>query len=396
MRKEKKVERDSSQFIRKVGEFGGKDDDKGNYGRYPHELTMELLKLNMPARELKIILVVMMYTYGYSKQIDQIPRSTFARITGINERHISDLVDSAVKRNIIIKIPGKGGRYGGDSFEIETNISRWIKTKKFNGTVDGATKRKNFNGTSYGPIKNSTQSTKKGNGTKKGTSMVPSTGFNGTIYRNSMVPPTVHTNKINKEIIKKIPRTNIRKSLFLLNKDLVESKKFNSISDTQHKKTNHHYDAKSNNANHNIEKKNQYLNLREFLSFLKTKKGSLGSYKHKQIETFAQSWDNLFFNKTGVRNKFSQEMKGGKHYQFFKNKDIESIKILLEKYYLKDLDDLIMTFFRYLKYGDDSIDKNIDWDFDFRIDNFFKFCNEEDNGFLSTFKKRRKTNWRNH
>ena len=267
MKKEKKSKgSESNEFtIRKVGEFGGKDDDKGNYGRYPHELTMALLKLkSLPARELKIIWVVMIYTYGYSKQRDQIPRSTFAKMTGINERHISDLIDSVVKRNIIIKIPGHGGRYGGDSFEIETNTSKWIKTKNFNGTVHGAIKRKNLNGPSNGTIKKSSQTPKKGNGTKKGTSMVPSAGFNGTVYRNSMVPPTVHTNKIYKEISSKIPRTNFRKSLFLLNKDLSESKDSKYISDIQHKETEHHYNAKSNNA--------KTISLREYFSSLKKDK----------------------------------------------------------------------------------------------------------------------------
>ena len=114
--------------------------------------------------------------------------------------------------------------------------------------------------------------------------------------------------------------------------------------------------------------KHKSLNLKGILNLLKQNKEfkSLSKLKKQGIESFFEFWIGFFQKKTKVS-----------HYHF-QTKDIKSVKSL-QKYSLEKLKSLTEKFYRNLKYYDTESDNpNLDWDVDFTINNFCKFCSENE------------------
>ncbi len=76
------------------------------FHKIPNQLVDAFCRLKLSGNEWRIIWVIIRQTYGWRKETELISLSTFAEKTGIPERHVSSVLRSLLKKNVIRKDTG--------------------------------------------------------------------------------------------------------------------------------------------------------------------------------------------------------------------------------------------------------------------------------------------------
>ena len=93
------------------------DLDNGYY-RVANELALALCKIKLSDRESRVLHAVMLKTYGFNKAVDWVCNEQLSELTEIKLNHISEVKNSLLKRNILLK---DGRKIGVNPF-----ISQWL------------------------------------------------------------------------------------------------------------------------------------------------------------------------------------------------------------------------------------------------------------------------------
>lgn len=101
----------------KVVEHRVADTDDG-FMRVANELTDSLLKADLTARQLKIMLAIMRKTYGFNKSMDRLTNTQIAEMTGIHHTHICAAKRQLINRKFLV---ADGVRIG-----VNKVVSQWI------------------------------------------------------------------------------------------------------------------------------------------------------------------------------------------------------------------------------------------------------------------------------
>jgi len=90
------------------------------------ELALAIAKTNFSAYENRVFWCILIKTYGWNKKTDRISQSQFAEVTGIPPRHIWEILDLLLKRQIITMVAdGQKKEYGiQKDYELWQNIGR--------------------------------------------------------------------------------------------------------------------------------------------------------------------------------------------------------------------------------------------------------------------------------
>lgn len=109
-------------------------------GKPDNDILLALIKENLTASELKIILLVIRKTWGYKKKEDWISLTQFQKYTGKSRPQVCNSIRSLVKRNILVKrtLLGKGSLYS-----FNKQFKTWKTTSKveYTGKVDKTTSK---------------------------------------------------------------------------------------------------------------------------------------------------------------------------------------------------------------------------------------------------------------
>ena len=93
------------------------DLDNGYY-RLANELALALCRTKLCDRESRLLHAVMLKTYGFNKAVDWICNEQLSELTEIKLNHISEVKQSLIKRNILLK--------DGRKIGVNPIISQWL------------------------------------------------------------------------------------------------------------------------------------------------------------------------------------------------------------------------------------------------------------------------------
>lgn len=96
--------------------------EKG-FTKIANELFDKIIQADFNKRELKVILLIIRYTYGFSRKQAPLSVRFISQATGINSRHVSPLIIKLAKRNII-------------KFESDFNTNHTSRTISLNKNYD--------------------------------------------------------------------------------------------------------------------------------------------------------------------------------------------------------------------------------------------------------------------
>lgn len=100
-----------------------------------NEIAEQLAKIRISGQGMQVLWVIFRKTWGWHKKVDAISHTQFAKATGIERRHIGELLDNLIKKNLITKnSDGFICKYG-----IQKDWEKWELSRK-NGTVKTITK----------------------------------------------------------------------------------------------------------------------------------------------------------------------------------------------------------------------------------------------------------------
>ena len=93
------------------------DLDNGYY-RLANELALALCRTKLSDRESRVLHAVMLKTYGFNKAVDWVCNEQISELTEIKLNHISEVKQSLLKRNILLK--------DGRKIGVNPYISQWL------------------------------------------------------------------------------------------------------------------------------------------------------------------------------------------------------------------------------------------------------------------------------
>lgn len=102
-------------------------DLKDGFTRIPNSILDALPWAGLTATQHVICAILLRKTYGWNRSERAISVGDMAQITGISRRYISKELGELARRFIIVRHPQPGKT---TSYQIQTDVSRWISTRK--------------------------------------------------------------------------------------------------------------------------------------------------------------------------------------------------------------------------------------------------------------------------
>lgn len=102
------------------------------FTKFPNELLEKLMTADLTAREYRIILSVIRYTFGYHKESEQLSLSVLSELTQLDRSVLSKVINKLLERNIIGELE-KPGFNSGRVLTINTDTREWLLKRS---TVD--------------------------------------------------------------------------------------------------------------------------------------------------------------------------------------------------------------------------------------------------------------------
>ena len=97
---------------------------ENGYTSLSNELLEAIYRSNFTARQLKVLLLVLRYTYGYNRKTAQLSNSFISNGTGIHEVHISKIIKELINLNVIIE-KSKPTSTTPRILQINKNYDKW-------------------------------------------------------------------------------------------------------------------------------------------------------------------------------------------------------------------------------------------------------------------------------
>lgn len=97
---------------------------ENGYLRIANELFDVILKSNFSLRELKVILTIIRFTYGFNRKEAEVSIRFISQATGIRFQHIAKAIDKLIAKNVLI-INGTANHKQGRTLSLNKDYDTW-------------------------------------------------------------------------------------------------------------------------------------------------------------------------------------------------------------------------------------------------------------------------------